>query len=67
MSQESSGEQPGSVTIGLNDMESEPSLIGQLAPNFTLAGSDGAVHSLSEHMGENPVVLAFFPKAFTMG
>jgi hypothetical protein len=67
LSQESSVEQPGSVTIGLSNAESEQGLVGQLAPNFTLAGSDGAVHTLSEHVGENPVVLAFFPKAFTMG
>ena len=42
--------------------------VGDLAPPFTLAGSDGKQHSLSEilktHQG---LVLAWFPKAFTPG
>jgi rhodanese-related sulfurtransferase len=39
---------------------------GDLAPAFALAGSDGATHRLEEHRGE-PVVLLWFPKAFTGG
>ena len=41
--------------------------IGDKAPPFKLPGSDGATHQLSDYLGENPVVLAFFPKAFTGG
>ena len=49
---------PG-VTLGLE--------IGDEAPRFRLPGSDGATHQLSDYLGEKPVVLAFFPKAFTGG
>ena len=41
--------------------------VGQPAPPFTLAGSDGETHSLAEHAGKRGVVLAWFPKAFTPG
>lgn len=40
--------------------------VGDLAPNFTLAGSDGKTHTLSDYKGK-AVVLAWFPKAFTGG
>lgn len=41
--------------------------IGDDAPSFSLTGSDGATHSLSDHRGERDVVIAWFPKAFTGG
>ena len=41
--------------------------VGQVAPAFTLAGSDGKSHSLAEFKGKQAVVLAWFPKAFTGG
>jgi peroxiredoxin Q/BCP len=34
--------------------------IGDVAPDFTLQGSGGATHSLSDHRG-HPVVLVFYP------
>jgi len=40
---------------------------GDRAPAFSLAGSDGRVHSLAEYKGKQAVVLAWFPKAFTGG
>lgn len=40
--------------------------VGDPAPDFTLPGSDGEMHSLSDHRGRY-VVIAFFPKAFTGG
>ena len=40
--------------------------VGDPAPNFTLAGSDGKTHKLSDYKGK-AVVLAWFPKAFTGG
>lgn len=40
--------------------------VGDPAPDFTLPGSDGAMHSLSDYRGRY-VVIAFFPKAFTGG
>jgi peroxiredoxin Q/BCP len=39
---------------------------GDKAPDFSLPGSDGHVHKLSEYRGKT-VVLAWFPKAFTGG
>jgi peroxiredoxin Q/BCP len=41
--------------------------VGDPAPTFTLSGSDGTQHSLSDHAGRRAVVLAWFPKAFTGG
>lgn len=40
--------------------------VGQVAPNFSLAGSDGAIHTLADMRGKY-VVVAFFPKAYTKG
>lgn len=39
---------------------------GDAAPNFTLPGTDGKSHSLSDYKGKT-VVLAWFPAAFTGG
>ncbi len=40
---------------------------GDRAPDFTLEASDGETYSLSQFRGVRPVVVAFFPKAFTGG
>jgi hypothetical protein len=40
--------------------------VGDVAPAFSLAGSDGKTHKLSDYKGKT-VVLAWFPKAFTGG
>jgi peroxiredoxin Q/BCP len=40
---------------------------GDPAPPFSLIGSDGKTHSLSDFKGKQGVVLAWFPKAFTAG
>jgi peroxiredoxin len=40
--------------------------VGDPAPAFSLPGSDGKTHMLSDHRGKT-VVLAWFPKAFTGG
>ncbi len=41
--------------------------IGDVAPAFSLPGSDGATHSLAQYKHKQAVVLAWFPKAFTAG
>ena len=41
--------------------------VGDRAPDFSLPGSDGKVHTLSDLIGAGGVVIAFFPKAFTGG
>ena len=40
--------------------------LGQPAPPFSLAGSDGKTHTL-EGLAGRTVVIAWFPKAFTGG
>ena len=40
---------------------------GDAAPEFSLVGSDGKTHTLSDSRGKQAVVLAWFPKAFTGG
>jgi hypothetical protein len=40
--------------------------VGDMAPDFSLPGSDGKIHKLSDYRGKT-VVLAWFPKAFTGG
>ena len=39
---------------------------GDLAPDFALPGSDGRTYRLKDLAGQ-PVVVAWFPKAFTGG
>ncbi len=41
--------------------------VGQPAPDFTLTDSDGQPVTLSEAVRLGPVMLAFFPRAFTSG
>lgn len=41
--------------------------VGDVAPPFTLKGSNGNTYSLDQYRGERAVVLAWFPKAFTGG
>lgn len=41
--------------------------VGDLAPDFELEASDGNTYRLSDYRGEQAVVLAWFPKAYTSG
>ena len=41
--------------------------VGDAAPDFSLAGSDGKTYKLSDYKGKQAVVIAWFPKAFTGG
>jgi peroxiredoxin Q/BCP len=40
---------------------------GDTAPDFTLQASDGRTYTLSQFAGQQAVVLAWFPRAFTGG
>jgi thioredoxin-dependent peroxiredoxin len=53
---------------GAGAQMSAPELkVGDPAPDFSLQGTDGKTHKLSEYKGKQAVVLAWFPKAFTQG
>jgi len=41
--------------------------VGDPAPDFTLAGTDGKTYHLADFKGKQAVVLAWFPKAYTSG
>lgn len=41
--------------------------VGEQAPEFSLQGSDGKTHKLSDYKGDKAVVIAWYPKAFTKG
>ena len=41
--------------------------VGDMAPDFSLQGTDGKTHKLSDYRGKSAVVVAWFPKAFTGG
>ena len=56
---------PAGASIGATD---EAGLkVGDQCPEFGLVGSDGKTHSLENHQGDRPIVIAWFPKAFTGG
>ena len=41
--------------------------VGDMAPDFTLQASDGHTYTLADFRGEQAVVIAWFPRAFTRG
>ena len=41
--------------------------VGDMAPDFTMQGTDGKTHRLSDYRGKQAVVVAWFPAAFTQG
>ena len=41
--------------------------VGDMAPDFTLQASDGNTYTLSDFRGEQAVVIAWYPRAFTRG
>jgi len=53
--------------VGLSATASAELKVGDKAPDFTLKGSDGKTYKLSDFAGKKPVVIAWFPRAFTGG
>jgi len=41
--------------------------VGDPAPEFSMMGTDGKMHSLKDYVGKQTLVIAWFPKAFTGG
>ncbi len=57
----------GVVNVAMHRGESSVELKpGDQAPDFSLPGSDGCTYRLKDLAGQ-PVVVAWFPKAFTGG
>ena len=54
------------AAVGVGGAAAQPLKVGDAAPAFSLPGSDGGTHSLADYAG-TPVVLAWFPMAFTGG
>ena len=54
-------------TVALGSQLAAALEVGDKAPDFSLPASDGKTYSLSQFLGKKPVVIAFFPKAFTGG
>lgn len=54
---------------GQGQAPAEPTVVkvGDMAPDFSLQGTDGKVHKLSDYRGKSAVVIAWFPRAFTSG
>ena len=57
----------GCASSGGKAEPSGPPQVGSEAPDFSLPGSDGETHKLSDYRGKKVVVLAWFPAAFTGG
>ena len=55
------------VTTFLGTAAAAPLAVGDTPPDFTLKGTDGKTHKLSDYKGKQAVVIAWFPKAFTGG
>lgn len=56
-----------SSSMMLSMMLSTMPSVGSVAPDFTAKDSDGQERTLSAMVKQGPVILAFFPKAFTGG
>jgi peroxiredoxin Q/BCP len=54
------------LSAGLWVQEAQGLKVGDMAPDFTLEGSDGQTYTLSKLKGKT-VVLAWYPRAFTGG
>jgi len=54
------------AAVGVRGATAQSLRVGDAAPAFSLPGSDGRTHGLSDYAG-TPVVLAWFPMAFTGG
>lgn len=52
------------VTLAASGLQETGLQPGDLAPDFTLPGSDGKTYRLSDYQGVRPVVLAWFPRTF---
>jgi peroxiredoxin Q/BCP len=57
----------GVILYAVHRLTAEEVKVSDKAPDFNLPGSDGKTYKLSDYLGKQAVVLAWFPKAFTPG
>lgn len=57
----------GALAILMMAARAEEAKEGDMAPDFSLEGSDGKTYNLADFKDKQAVVLAWFPKAFTGG
>ncbi len=55
------------AAAGVHAQQAVDLKVGDLAPAFSLPGSDGKTYTLADFKGKQAVVIAWFPKAFTGG
>lgn len=55
------------VTLGAVPAYADTPQVGDVAPDFELQASDGKTYHLADYRGQQAVVLAWFPKAYTRG
>lgn len=55
------------VSLAAGAARADEPKVGDKAPDFELKGSDGKTYKLADFRGKQPVVIAWFPKAFTGG
>ncbi len=56
-----------SLPLTVSAQSGKPLKVGDAAPKFKLQGSDGKTYALEELIAKQPVVIAWFPRAFTGG
>ena len=54
-------------TVGAVGAQDAQLQVGDMAPDFTLQASDGHTYSLADFRGEQAIVIAWYPRAFTRG
>jgi peroxiredoxin Q/BCP len=57
----------GALSLFVVPASADELKVGDPAPPFSLKGSDGKTYTLAQFKGKSPVVIAWFPKAFTGG
>jgi len=57
----------GAMTLTAAAQGASELKVGDMAPDFSLAATDGKTYKLSDFRGKKAVVVAWFPKAFTAG
>src|ERR1035441_1622052 len=57
----------GVIMFGIGKIQAETLQVGDAAPNFTAASSDGSQVELKSIIGTTPIVLYFYPKDDTPG